>query len=285
MPSQNWASMIAFLSNKGSASNPQFWPDYWKTVTPQLNTRYVPEYAILTERLRPTDRILDIGCGRGELVRELLRKGYRARGIDFDADSILDSVKHHGYFPSEIGDLNHLPYKENSFDVVLLAGTIEHVYAGPLTGFSEAYRVLRPGGFLVLTIPYINFIRKLLFSFYFCRDAVMSKFPNERERRFFQWVFTCSEVKRILAATRFSVCEWRRAYYTTVLRKIPGAAALTELVFGHRPPARLHGIKTDPSGAAPRASHGFKRVLKHVIEGTLNMIIPNRLIVVARKPS
>lgn len=274
--------MIAFLTSKGSASEPQFWPAYWKSGAGHFDTRYIPEYPILTARLRPTDTVLDIGCGRGDLVRELLTNGYRARGIDFDADSILDSVEHQGHFPSDIGDLNHLPYKDNTFDAVLLAGTIEHVYAGPQAGFSEAYRVLRPGGFLVLTIPYINFVRKLLLPVYFCRDAVMSRYPNERQRRFFQWVFTYEEVKHMLAAARFSICDWRRAYYTTVLRKIPGVAVLTETVFGHKSSGKSRGATLNTT-APPKSSHTLKRFLKRVIEGSLNMIIPNRLIVVARK--
>lgn len=276
--------MIAFLTSKGSASEPQFWPAYWKSASGQFDTRYIPEYPFLTAHLRPADAVLDIGCGRGDLVRELLKNGYRARGIDFDADSILDSVKHQGHFPYDIGNLNHLPYRDNTFDAVLLAGTIEHVYAGPQKGFSEAYRVLRPGGFLVLTIPYINFVRKLLLPFYFCRDAVMSRYPNEREKRFFQWVFTYSEVKHMLAAASFSICDWRRAYYTTVLRKLPGVPVLTETLFGHRSTAS-RGTILDSTTAPRKSSHTLKRFLKPVIEGSLNMVIPNRLIVVARKSS
>jgi SAM-dependent methyltransferase len=276
--------MIAFLTSKGSASEPQFWPEYWKSGSSGFDTRYIPEYPVLIAHVRPADAVLDIGCGRGDLVRELLKNGYRARGIDFDADSILDSVAHQGHFPSDIGDLNHLPYKDNTFDAVLLAGTIEHVYTGPQAGFSEAYRVLRPGGVLVLTIPYVNVVRKFLFPFYFCRDAVMSRYPNARQRRFFQWVFTYKEVQHLLAGARFSIRDWRRAYYTTVLRKVPGVAALTERVFGGKSSGES-ACATLNTTVPPKSSGPLKRFLKRVIEGSLNMIIPNRLIVVARKSS
>ncbi|HYM06356.1 MAG TPA: methyltransferase domain-containing protein [Terriglobales bacterium] len=266
--------IITFYTANGAASQPRFWPQYWKTVSLGFNPDHQPEYGVLMKHLSPGQSVLDIGCGRGVLVRELLPKGYKARGIDFDADSILDSVAQAGYFPAEIGDLNQLPYVDNSFDAILVAGTIEHVFEGPQRGFSEVYRVLRPGGVVVLTIPYINLVRKVLLPFYLARDVVFSYFPERKRKLFFEYVFTRSEVVALLSRAGFSVCEWERSYYTTTLRKIPGVIGLSELIFGK-----------SRNGAAARRSSATKRALKRTIEGILNMIIPNRLVVVTRKPA
>ncbi|HKW98494.1 MAG TPA: class I SAM-dependent methyltransferase [Bryobacteraceae bacterium] len=271
--------IITFHTAKGAASRPEFWPAYWKSVDGGYTTLdFLPEYRVLMRYLAPKQDVLDIGCGRGMVVRDLQRRGYTVRGIDFDADSIFDSVAQAGYFPSEVGDLNHLPYRDASFDAVLLAGTIEHVFDGPEKGFAEISRVLRPGGILVLTIPYINLLRKLLLPFYLSRDIIFSYLPEQRRRRFFEYVFTRSEVKRLLARTGLSVMECRRAYYTTSLRKIPGFIKLTGLIF-----ARNSGKPA--SAGAPRSSSTPKSALKKFIEGTLNLIVPNRLVVVARKPA
>ena len=275
--------MIAFHTSKGTASQPGFWPDYWKTVSLQFDSKYLPEYPVLMRHLAPEASVLDVGCGRGIVVRELLRLGHKARGIDFDADSIFDSVAHAGYFPGEVGDLNLLPYRDNSFDAVLLAGTIEHVFDGPQRGCSEVFRVLRPGGVMVLTIPYINIVRKILLPFYTSRDLFYSFFPQRRKEKFFEWVFTRSEVFRLLTQAGFSVCECRRAYYTTVLRKIPGVTRASEFVFGRQKPA--NGAAPRNSSGGSRSSPRTKELLKRTIEGTLNMIMPNRLLVVARKPA
>lgn len=275
---------IAFHTSKGTASRPEFWPDYWRSVNKELDSKYLPEYGVLLRRLTPGASVLDIGCGRGVVVRDLLRKGYQARGIDFDGESIFDSVAHAGHFPSEVGDLNHLPYQDESFDAVLLAGTVEHVYIGPESGFAEAFRVLRPGGHMVLTIPYINLVRKLVLPFYLARDWWFSFFPKARKEKFFEYVFTKSEVVGMLSNAGFTVTEWRRAYYTTVLRKIPGMKRLTEAIFGG---ARTSGSNRPSGGASARqtSSSGIKPVLKKIIEGILNLMIPNRLVVVARKPA
>jgi len=50
-------------------------------------------------------------------------------------------------------DLQHLTFPSGSFDIVISSETMEHVRR-PWQGFSEVYRVLRPGGFYVLTVPF-----------------------------------------------------------------------------------------------------------------------------------
>jgi SAM-dependent methyltransferase len=276
---------IAFYSNNGSANQPEFWPDYWKTVSLEFNPAYVPEYPVLMKQVVPGQRILDVGCGRGVVVRDLGSRGFHVRGIDFDGDSILDSVRCEGHFPADIGDLNHLPYRSDSFDAVLLAGTIEHVFRGPNSGYAEVARVLKPGGSLVLTIPYVNLVRKLAFPFYVSRDMWMARFPETQRKKFFEWVFTRSEVVQALASAGLSVAECKRAYYTTTLRKVPGFIQLSSLLFerGSAPAHASGNGNGSRSQAAPRKSGG-KQFLKGVIESSLNMIIANRLLVVARKP-
>ncbi len=211
--------------------------------------------------------------------------GYDARGIDFDADSVLDSVRTGGYFPGDIGDLNCLPYADSSYDAILLAGTVEHVYGGPEKGFSEAFRVLRPDGIMVLTIPYINLVRKLVLPFYMTRDWWFSNFPEARKEKFFEYVFTRSEVVRMLLRAGFGVKECRRAYYTTVLRKIPGVKAAMEAVFAKPRNGSSNGTAKNGSAPGRAASPRMKHILKPMIEVTLNGIIPNRLIVIAHKPA
>lgn len=218
-------------------------------------------------------------------MRKLHSLGYDARGIDFDADSILDSVRCAGYFPSDIGDLNHLPYPDGAYDAIVLASTVEHVYGGPERGFSEAFRVLRPGGYMVLTIPYINLVRKLVLPFYLTRDLLYSYFPEARKQRFFEYVFTRSEVVAMLSRVGFVVTDCKRAYYTTVLRKIPGVRKATEAIFRQARNGGSNGSKKVTARSAQASSAGMKGILKPIIEGTLNGIIPNRLIVVAKKPA
>ncbi|RMG87952.1 MAG: class I SAM-dependent methyltransferase [Chloroflexi bacterium] len=64
--------------------------------------------------------------------------------------------------PLVAGDIHKLPHADNSIGAYLSFGVLEHFEHGMLPGLQEAYRVLKPGGVLVLTIPYPNIIHKLL---------------------------------------------------------------------------------------------------------------------------
>ena len=117
-------------------------------------------------RLRGDERILDLGCGRGAVLlmaAQHLTTG-RAVGVDLwrtgdqsgnsaeatqrnaAAEGVADRVELH------TGDLTALPFEDNSFDVVLSSLAIHNISgrAGREKAISEAVRVLRPGGRLVI---------------------------------------------------------------------------------------------------------------------------------------
>jgi len=51
-------------------------------------------------------------------------------------------------------DMTHMPYADNSYDLVLHSDTLEHVRQ-PVSALAECYRILEPGGYCVFTIPVI----------------------------------------------------------------------------------------------------------------------------------
>lgn len=109
--------------------------------------------------------ILEIGCGRGGFTLEIYNRFPEVKKIvasDFsnEALSILKS-RMTGFQSSKIvvknEDIQKLSFSENSFDLVISMETIEHV-AESKKAIQELFRVLRPGGYLILTCPnYFNF--------------------------------------------------------------------------------------------------------------------------------
>ena len=112
------------------------------------------DYPQMLEELQrePFEDVLDVGCGTGAVL-ELLNGEYpnkRLVGLDLTPGMIdvarakqLDNVRF------VVGDAEALPFGSQSFDAVLCSNSFHH-YPHPEKFFSEAARVLRPGGRLIL---------------------------------------------------------------------------------------------------------------------------------------
>ena len=92
-------------------------------------------------------RVLDIGCGAGFLTNELARQGIDVVGFDASAESLGVARLHDATARAQYqqGDANHLPFANESFEVVCAMDFLEHVEQPPQI-IAAAARVLKPGG-------------------------------------------------------------------------------------------------------------------------------------------
>lgn len=95
--------------------------------------------------------ILDIGCGRGQLLHAFLVRGWKVMGTEMSERSAAHARERLG-IPVQIGELASLHFPENHFDVVVLWHVLEHV-RDPHGFLTETQRILRPGGVLVVGVP------------------------------------------------------------------------------------------------------------------------------------
>lgn len=105
-------------------------------------------------------RVLDIGCGRGELVFWAARRGAEfAVGIDYSKAAIRLANQAKKKFPRsiqkrvqfELMDAEKLNFPKNSFDAVFLVEVMEHLYPEEqIKVFREIFRVLKRSGFVFI---------------------------------------------------------------------------------------------------------------------------------------
>ncbi len=101
-------------------------------------------------------KVLDAGCGTGEFVFPLLREKYgkslQLHGYDLSPDMLAIARKKFPFARLRSGPAEKLPYINNTFDLVISRETLEHL-EHPQQAVREFYRVLQPGGCLVVSTP------------------------------------------------------------------------------------------------------------------------------------
>lgn len=127
------------------------WPDF------RLEVRTILELA----RLSPEARVLELGCGGGELLSHLERRARLAVGVDLSPQGLrlarrVDRVSVLG------ARVEALPFRSESFDAVVAQHLVEHL-AEPVEAMGEWHRVLRPGGILALVTPNAAYPNPALF--------------------------------------------------------------------------------------------------------------------------
>lgn len=99
-------------------------------------------------------RMLEVGCGAGRFLRTIGRRrpGWELHGCDLSAVSLRAGRSFPEPVEYVLADAHNLPYRDASFDFVLMVDVLEHL-PRPEQALAEAFRVLRPGGRFHLLVP------------------------------------------------------------------------------------------------------------------------------------
>lgn len=110
-------------------------------------------------------RVLDIGCGNGQLVSLLADTGYSVYGVEPSSEAV-------NFFPVNVRsrifnkNINECGFEDNSFDCVLMFQSLEHVHNLEKI-FSNIRKILKPEGMLWISVPNDDFFESKLFGAYY----------------------------------------------------------------------------------------------------------------------
>jgi len=132
----------------------EFFADDFDSVVNMYDTRkrisVVFDELLAKEKLK-NKKLLDAGCGTGWFSAVATKRGAQVTSMDI-GKNLLKQVAKKCHSKRIVGSILKMPFKANTFDYVISSEVVEHV-SNPDKALRELYRVLKPGGILVLTTP------------------------------------------------------------------------------------------------------------------------------------
>lgn len=97
--------------------------------------------------------LLDVGCGNGNFLALVTECGWKASGVDPDAEAVAEGLRRG--VDVQLGGLEVFAGETECFDVITMHHVIEHLH-DPIGALSDCYRLLKPGGVLWLATPNLD---------------------------------------------------------------------------------------------------------------------------------
>lgn len=174
-------------------------------------------------------RVLDVGCGRGEMVLFASKHNAIGYGIDYSKSAIElanmlkrkqpEKIRDNMHF--KVMDAKKMKFTSSSFDLIILADVVEHLYDEELDlVFSEIYRLLKKSGILILHTAPNKLFNEITYKYYsypvstllvsFWNFITKNKYPNIAKPEFLRT--SSHKIMHINEQTYFSLRSLSKKY-------------------------------------------------------------------------
>lgn len=175
---------LAVFEDKGV--NPFMAEDVWnesEEIAAQLVRKFTPRDGSL----------LDVGCGMGRLLAKL--PGFTRYGMDISSAYLSYAIRGEGEFC--LAKVEEMPYHNEYFDTVVCTDVLEHVLDLNVA-VAQLFRVLKPGGYLVVRVPYRENLESYLRPDFPYHMAHLRNFDEHSLQLLFEKVFNGKVVDQVL---------------------------------------------------------------------------------------
>lgn len=150
--------------------------------------------------------ILEAGCGLGRWIIYLSDLGYNMHGIDISESAVNMIKSARPDLNLNVGDIKQMPFQDDEFDAVLSDGVVEHDHEGPEMMLREMYRVVKPGGVMIVIVPVQNWIRALIHR-PLCAVRYTIMWLIGRKLEFEEYRFSAHDFARRVRNTGWTILE------------------------------------------------------------------------------
>jgi len=170
------------------------------------------QWEIIESYLSPAkgDYILDVACGDGFYSRKMAANGARVEAIDVEPDRIRNARTYHNVprVHYHLANAEDLPYPDKTFDKVVSVCALEHFH-NPQKAIDECWRVLKPGGTLVLHVDSFTY-----------REISPALREHHRVHYYVENFFTIQSLGTILRKASFSIDRYKYAFNSPLTHRL-----------------------------------------------------------------
>ncbi len=151
----------------------------WKTSKP-LREVYHQWHKKIMSQIKETDKVLEIGCGVGLFAESLTKKFPQIdyAGIDYVARATKLAKKRAPKGKFQVGNIEHLNFKPDSFDIVVGIDVLHHADLDII--LSDVSKILKQGGRFIILEPAVKFFGKNLRKLVGHHENI-DKYPDEKK--------------------------------------------------------------------------------------------------------
>ncbi len=217
----------------------------------------------------PDFRLLDVGCGAGNMIHHLSRYG-QVKGLEIDERPVR-VARERGYDVDQYDVTKPMPFDDSTFDAVTALDVIEH-NEDDMAILKDSYRILKPGGHIIITVPALMWL-------WSHNDDI-----NAHVRR-----YSPAELRRKLTEAGFVVR--RLTFNNFFIFPLAAAIILLRRALGAEPELASHHLKEDeyqvemePASPPVNAILTLVGKIEAALIARIDLPIGTSLIAVAQKP-